>query len=1120
MIKISLKRKIIFPSVMVLFSLVVIMTAYSSLEFYRFTTVLKSENVMATAANLKSYLGKCEHNSLMAAVSAAKFPEVIRVINDRNTAGIIEVLNPYVEAFDITYFTVTDQYGNVLARTYNPLRLGDNVSAVQNIKDAMNGKVSTYYESGPVIDISIHTGAPVYNSSGVLTGIISAGVRLDENQFVDRLKERFDVDFSIFLGNTRIVTTIIKDGERIGTRLDLDITDEMQEDITEYFYNYNLFGEYYSAFVHPLVNANNEVFAMMVVDISNEQIIAERNWLIMYNAFIGIAGLIFAIIVLLHIVIRITRPINSLVTLVSDVTQGNLNIDNNNIDKKIKIEDEIDLLSADIYLLIDVIKSVLNDLSHLTSDLNNLGDIEFQIDSSKYSGSYKEIIDGINELCKSISIKNKTMAAMDFLDTMITVTDFNYNILYLNKAMIDAYGINVDNYFKQKCYKAIYNYDKPCPHCKMKELVEKKDSFPTTEYEYRLDECLGKWIGGRSAIIPWIDGSKVLCNYYDDETQVKDFEEKLRETAHNAQAASVAKSVFLANMSHEIRTPMNSIMGFSELAMDDNIPVRTREYLSKILENTKGLLQIVNDILDISKVESGKMELENIPFNLHELLASCRTLILPKAVEKGITIYFYAEPSIGKMPLGDPTRLKQVFINLLSNAIKFTNTGTVKVFAEIRQRTEDTVTMYFEVKDSGIGMTQEQIEKIVDPFMQGESGTTRKYGGTGLGLTITKSIVELMGGDLVIESMPGVGSKFSFSLVFGMIDTSNDDVYMNKAVFDEYDKPLFEGEVLLCEDNAMNQQVICEHLARVGLKTVVAWNGRIGLDMVRSRVQKKEKQFDLILMDMHMPVMDGLDASARIMELDTGIPMVALTANVMSDDKDIYRQSGLNDCVGKPFTSQELWRCLLKYLTPKNKKIRISNKNNELLEQDGCMETDLEFQKSLESLFVRSNQNKYNEIIEALERDDIKLAHRLVHSLKSNAGQIGKNILQKAAANVEFQLKDGSKRVTEEQLRNLETEFKIVLTELAPLMDDIHLEQSDNKSDGQKDVLDKESSNELIGILLQLLKTGNPECLNKIDSFSKVPVNEALKIQLIQQMEDFDFESALTTLGKIKDEIS
>ena len=575
----------------------------------------------------------------------------------------------------------------------------------------------------------------------------------------------------------------------------------------------------------------------------------------------------------------------------------------------------------------------------------------------------------------------------------------------------------------------------------------------------------------------------------------------------DAEALSISKSAFLANMSHEIRTPMNSIVGFSELALDGEVSPKTRDYLIKIQTNAEWLLQIINDILDISKVESGKMELENIPFDMHELFISCRTLIMPKAVEKGITLYFYVEPSIGRRPLGDPTRLRQVLVNLLSNAVKFTNTGMVKLHAALKEMGKNTITMHFEVKDSGIGMTAEQIKKVFDPFTQAESGTTRKYGGTGLGLAITKNIIEMMGGTLSVESTPGIGSKFSFELTFDTIDVTDDEMFENKIVLNELEKPAFEGEILLCEDNAMNQQVICEHLTRVGLKTVIAENGKIGYDMVQRRQEKGEKQFDLIFMDMHMPVMDGLEASSKIMELKTGVPVVAMTANIMANDREIYKMSGMNDCVGKPFTSQELWRCLMKYFTP----VSFDNAQKNIL-----IEADAEFLKTMQLYFLKSNQNKFDEIVSALNAGDIKLAHRLAHTLKGNAGQIGKIVLQKAAAEVESQLREGKNLASDDQLKTLDIELGVVLGELAAMFTE------DAAEDATEDAEKKPQTGaaainpqaaELLEKLESMLKRGNPECVVYKDELRAIQGCELLA----QQIEDFEFASALKTLEKIKE---
>ena len=418
---------------------------------------------------------------------------------------------------------------------------------------------------------------------------------------------------------------------------------------------------------------------------------------------------------------------------------------------------------------------------------------------------------------------------------------------------------------------------------------------------------------------------------------------ELRDALEAAEVANRTKSDFLANMSHEIRTPMNSIMGFAELALDtpDNgIMPMVRDYLKKITENTKWLLNIINDILDISKIESGKVDLEYVPFDLNEVIAHCESVIRPEAKEKNLDLRVYAESLSGKKPIGDQVRLYQILVNLLANAVKFTNTGSVRLSSVIKSinggtspgaasqpvtasaadhpspGTDGSITVYFEVKDTGIGMSSKQLKKIFEPFIQADSSTTRNYGGSGLGLTITSNLVQLMGGELLVESSPGAGSTFSFEITFDMIETHED--MPNYQENSTIEKPHFDGLILVCDDNPMNREVICIHLSRVGLDAVTAENGEQAVQMVKERSDRGERPFDMIFMDIFMPVMDGLEASSKIIESGVDTPIIATTANIMTNDLCTYKSSGMSDCLGKPFTTQDLWRILTKYLPPTN----------------------------------------------------------------------------------------------------------------------------------------------------------------------------------------------------------
>ena len=604
-----------------------------------------------------------------------------------------------------------------------------------------------------------------------------------------------------------------------------------------------------------------------------------------------------------------------------------------------------------------------------------------------------------------------------------------------------------------------------------------------------------KWVLERNRVV-WEnegDSESYVEGYVFDITEQRRYEA--------AELANRAKSEFIATMSHEIRTPMNSIMGFAELAKDCSSMPQVISYLEKITDSTDWLLSIINDILDISKIESGKMELEQTPFNLHEIFSRCQSVILPNIKEKNLDLRVYVEPIKGKKIIGDPVRLYQVLTNLLSNAVKFTERGAVYLSSTVKKADSEMATIYFEVRDTGIGITDEQIKKIFDPFTQADSSTTRNYGGTGLGLAITKSIIELMGAKLEVESTPDVGSKFSFEAEFELIEATDDLNGRDDVLLIE--RPYFEGEILICDDNAMNLEVICEHLLRVGIQTTVAENGKIGVDAVAERKQKGEKPFDLIFMDMFMPVMDGMEAASKIFALDTKTPIVAMTANVMTSELEKYKKSGMPDCLGKPFTSQELWRILLKHLKP------VINET-----VDNSYAQNHELQKKLRIKFIKNNRTVHDEISKAAAAGDFKLAHRLTHTLKGSAGLIGMTSLKNAAAEVEMLLRDGAASIWDTKMKALKAELDRAFNELDMLLDEPGvLDKKDDKDEKELIPLKSPQSEDLFKKLKPMLENLSPDCialLNEIRAFEGTE-------ELARLIEDYDFEAARKQLTHLEE---
>lgn len=523
----------------------------------------------------------------------------------------------------------------------------------------------------------------------------------------------------------------------------------------------------------------------------------------------------------------------------------------------------------------------------------------------RFSGTTLDITERVNARMQIEASEKEFRLLADSMPQIVWSADSSGMLDYFNQVWFDYSGSNFEQNRGVGWAQFVHPEDIPLTQERWQKALVSCEPY---ENEFRLRHHSGeyRWHVARARPIFHDSTNKVVKKWYGTNTDIheqKVLTEKLAEARVLAERASTTKSQFLANMSHEIRTPLGAIMGFSQLIKEQGgNDVKSEEFISVIERNSSQLLRIIDDILDLSKVEAGMMQIENIEFNLSETLSDFATQMKLKAEARGICFQMKTLTELPQMIVSDVTRLRQILMNVVGNAIKFTDQGHVELQISCRQQT-----LTFVVVDTGRGISQEQVKNLFQPFTQADASITRKYGGTGLGLTLTRSLAEAMGGTFQLKnSEPGVGSTFEIQLPFkNVLLRTQETKPAPKAI--ETGKALEGLKVLLVEDSLDNQALLSIYLERAGALLSIASDGREGIERATSQ------DFDVVLMDVQMPVMDGITAVKKLREDHYKKPIVALTAHAMKEERERCLASGFTEFLTKPIAREELIRLLTQF---------------------------------------------------------------------------------------------------------------------------------------------------------------------------------------------------------------
>lgn len=779
------------------------------------------------------------------------------------------------------------------------------------------------------------------------------------NEFLSSFskKEREPVD--VFLPSG-VLTAGNHFGELKESPVSLDMVEENETYMTDVAFS----GERFYLLMTPFVFGDEPV-AYLATYTSMDMVVKNINRVVYLHLLVLAIALAAATAVTIYSSARITGPMAMISEQMDDISVKKT------FDKTISIDakDELGVLANSFNHMIAIIKQHQDEKEKSISELAEINE-KLAESEKKYRAIFNNSIEGLFQVSTS--------------GTFISANPAVANILGY-KAPRDLIGA-VDNLASR-----YFLHDS---EWKLLRGTLKSNGI-VANFETQLRKKDGRVFWGAVSVSE-VRNEEGELEYYDgllvDVTERKEREKAVKKQRF-AEAANKAKSEFLANMSHEIRTPLNVIIGMAELIMESDLDSVQLERMKMLHKSSEILLSLINDVLDISKIEAGKIDLEKTGFNLEDHIGAVMSLMGVKAGEKGLDLKFNIEEGVPSWIYGDPFRLRQVIINLVNNSVKFTDEGRITLNVKPGDVNDETVELIFSVSDTGIGIPQDRIDTLFEAFTQADNSITRKYGGSGLGLAISKKLVELMGGTIKVDSEIGKNSTFSFNAIFKRVSSKViEEKESERAKLAEgvtikpIEKPV---EILVVEDNKMNQSLVMELLGQFGLTADIADNGKIAIRKML------EKSYDLVLMDVHMPEMDGYETTQSIRDANSGVlskdaPIIAMTADVVDKVKQKCIDAGMNDYISKPLSKVNLY-------------IAIKRQLRELLGDNGEGDYSVLMNSALD---IKIPEKKPREVL-APELAKLKVLD--LDQLKENIGERGsllKMMLDAFAEDLDANIKD------------------------------------------------------------------------------------------------------------------